>query len=261
MTVSSYAAIKGNCFRTFLPRPEAQVRLVCFPGAGSGANYYRGWVDLLPPSIELVAAQYPGRQDRYNEAFITDMAELADEIGRDVSSIEAPMAFFGHSLGATIAFEVALRLRPRFPLPIARLFASARRAPADCRTSDGQVSVGELGDTAMRAYIQRLHGADAAMLGDDLWQVTVPVLRNDLQLAGRYRYVAGSRLTCPITAIVAEQDVATVTEPEAHAWADCTIVSFDSHVLPGGHLYLEDDPATLISLLVEKLRDSLPAVV
>jgi surfactin synthase thioesterase subunit len=247
-----------NCFRIFSPRPAAQVRLVCFPGAGSGASFYRGWVDLLPPSIELVAAQYPGRQDRFNEPFIADMAVLADEIGRDVSGIDAPMAFFGHSLGATIAFEVALRLRPRFPLPVARLFVSASRAPADRRLSDGQASIGELGDVAMKAYIRDLHGPDDPMLKDELWEVTAPALRNDLVIAGRYSYVAGSRLTCPITAIVADQDAATVTIPEVQGWADCTVVSFDAHVLPGGHLYLEDDPATLISLLVEKLQNSLP---
>ena len=259
--MSPNAAVQRNSFRIFAPRPEAQLRLVCFPGAGSGANFFRGWLEMLPPSIELVAAQYPGRQDRYNEAFIEDMAVLADEIGRDVPSIGAPMAFFGHSLGATIAFEVALRLRPRFPLPIVRLFVSARKAPADCNPTDGQASVGDLGDSAMKAYIHRLHGADSPMLEDELWQVTAPALRNDLLVSGRYRYVPGSRLTCPITAIVAEQDAATITLPEAQGWAECTIVSFDSYALPGGHLYLEDDPATLISLLVEKLRSSLRASV
>jgi surfactin synthase thioesterase subunit len=259
VTVSSSAAVQRNCFRTFVPRPEAQLRLVCFPGAGSGANFYRGWLDLLPPSIELVAAQYPGRQDRFNEAFISDMAVLADEIGRDVASIGAPMAFFGHSLGATIAFEVALRLRPRFPLPVVRLFASARRAPADSQADDGQASVGELGDLAMKAYIGRLHGADSPMLRDDIWQVTAPALRNDLLMSSHYRYVAGSRLTCPITAIIAEQDASTVTLPQVQGWAESTIVSFDSYALPGGHLYLEDNPAPLISLLVEKLEGSLRA--
>lgn len=226
---------------------------MCFPYAGAGANIYRGWVDLLPPSIELVVAQYPGRQDRYNEPFISDMAALADEIGRDVSGIDAPMAFFGHSLGATIAFEVALRLRPRFPLPIVRLFVSARKAPADCHPNGRAF----LGDAAMKAYIRSLRGAGAPMLEEELWQVMAPALRNDLLISERYRYLAGSRLTCPITAIIAEQDATTITLPEAQRWADCTIVSFDSHVLPGGHLYLEDDPATLISLLVEKLQNSL----
>jgi surfactin synthase thioesterase subunit len=251
--VPLYAARQGNCFRIFSPRQQAQLRLVCFPYAGAGANIYRGWADLLPPSIELVVAQYPGRQDRYNEAFISDMAVLADEIGRDVSSIDAPMAFFGHSLGATIAFEVALRLRPRFPLPIVRLFVSARKAPADCHP-DGRAF---LSDAAMKAYIRGLRGAAAPMLEEELWQVMAPALRNDLLISERYRYLAGSRLTCPITAIIAEQDATTSTLPEAQGWADCTIVSFDSHVLPGGHLYLEDDPATLISLLVEKLQSSL----
>jgi pyochelin biosynthesis protein PchC len=253
VTVSPHAAGQGNYFRIFSPRPKAQVRLVCFPYAGSGANIFRRWVDLLPPSIELVVAQYPGREDRYNEAFIADMAVLADEIGRDVSSIDAPMAFFGHSLGATIAFEVALRLRPRFPLPIVRLFVSARKAPVDCHPNGHAF----LGDAAMKkAYFRNPLGAEVPMV-EELWQATRPAIRNDLLISEHYRYVAGSRLTCPITAIIAEQDETFISLPDVQGWADCTIVSFDSHALPGRHLYLEDDPPTLISFLEEKLQSSL----
>ena len=254
MTVPSSAARPGNCFRIFSPRPQAQLRLVCFPYAGAGASIYRGWADRLPSSIELVVAQYPGRQDRYNDPFISDMETLADEIGRDVSGVDAPMAFFGHSLGATIAFEVALRLRPRFPLPIVRLFVSARKAPADCHPNGHAF----LGDAAMKkAYIQSRPGVDTPMLAEELWQVMGPAIRNDLLISERYRYRGGSRLTCPITAIIAEQDETRITLPEVQGWADCTIVSFDSHSLPGRHLYLEDDPATLISFLAEKLQSSL----
>jgi pyochelin biosynthesis protein PchC len=254
--VSPYAAVQGNCFRTFVPRPEAQLRLVCFPYAGAGANLFRRWLEMLPPSIELVAAQYPGHEDRYNEAFISDMAALADEIGRDVPSIGAPMAFFGHSLGATIAFEVALRLRPRFPLPIVRLFVSARKAPADCHPNGHAF----LDDAAMkRAYIRNLPGAHVPAVEEELWQAIGSAIRNDLLISERYHYLAGSRLTCPITALVAEQDETLITLPDVQRWAECTILDCDSHALPGGHLYWQDNPAALISFLVAKLQSSLRA--
>ena len=253
--MSPYSAVQGNCFRTFLPRPEAQVRLVCFPGAGSGANLFRRWLDVLPPSIELVVAQYPGHEDRHKEAFIPDMAELAEEIGRDVSSIQAPMAFFGHSLGATIAFEVALRLRPRFPLPVVRLFTSARKAPIDCHPTGHAF----MGDAEMkRAYFRILTEAEMPM-EDELWRAMELAIRNDLLLSDRYHYVAGSRLTCPITAIIAEQDESALSLAEVQRWADCTIVDFDSHALPGRHRYWLDDPPTLISFIEEKLRSFLRA--
>jgi len=251
--VSPHAAVNGNCFRVFVPRPEARVRLVCFPGAGSGANLFRRWLDVLPPTIELVVAQYPGHEDRYNEAFISDMAELTDEIARDVSGIGAPMAFFGHSLGGTIAFEVALRLRPRFPLPVVRLFVSARKAPVDCHPTGHAF----MADAEMkRAYFRILTEAELPM-EDELWQSMELAIRNDLLLSDRYQYLAGSRLTCPITAIIAEQDESALTLAEVQHWADCTVVGFDSHALPGRHRYWLDDPQTLISFIEGKLQSFL----
>jgi len=253
--MSPYATGQRNCFRIFVPRPEAQLRLVCFPGAGAGANLFRRWLDVLPPSIELVAAQYPGHEDRYNEAFISDMAVLADEIGRDVPSIGAPMAFFGHSLGATIAFEVALRLRPRFPLPIVRLFVSARKAPVDCHPTGHAF----MDDAAMKRAYFRILTEDEVPMEDELWQAMELAIRNDLLISERYHYLAGSRLTCPITAIIAEQDETFISLDEVQHWADCTIVDFDSHALPGRHRYWLDDSPTLISFIEEKLQSFLRA--
>lgn len=236
-------------FRVFSPRPGARRRLICFPYAGGGAGAFRGWADLLPSSIELVAVQYPGRQDRYGEDFISDLPTLADEIARAMPDLrDRPMAFFGHSLGATVAFEVALRLRPRFPTPLVQLFASARKAPADCKPNGGRF----LNDEAMKAYARALRGG-GPLLNEELWEVTAPVLRSDLLMSERYRCLDGARLTCPITAIVGEQD-ATVTPVDARRWAAHTIGPFEAHVMPGGHFYLDEVPAELVTLLAEKIH-------
>jgi pyochelin biosynthetic protein PchC len=241
--------------RVYSPRPGARQRLVCFPYAGGGASAFRGWADLLPPSIELISVQYPGRQDRFGEDFISDLPTLADEIaGALADRRDRPMAFFGHSLGATVAFEVALRLRPRFPTPLVRLFASARKAPADCRPSGRQF----LDEAAMKAYVRDLRGDTGPLLDEELWELTAPVLRSDLLMSERYRYLNGSRLSCPITAIVGAAD-STVTPADARRWAAHTIGPFDAHVLPGGHFYLDDRPAELVTLLAEKIRGALAA--
>jgi surfactin synthase thioesterase subunit len=245
-----YNSLSAGWFRIFNPRPAAQVRLVCFPYAGSSASLFRGWVDLLPDSIELAAVQYPGRQDRYNVAPISDMSALADGIATAVGELlDRPVVFFGHSLGATVAFEVARRLYPRFPSPLSRLFVSARKAPADCRPSGFDFH----GDKGMKTYMRRLGGAAGRVVDDDeLWQLAMPVLRNDLLMSEGYRYLNGARLASPITAIAAELDV-TCTLTDMRRWADYTIGSFDAQVMPGDHFYIDAVPPELTTLISQTI--------
>jgi Predicted thioesterase involved in non-ribosomal peptide biosynthesis len=247
---SRFNSSSAGWFRIFRPRPGAQVRLICFPYAGSSASAFRGWADLLPDSIELVAVQYPGRQDRYNEAPVPELQALADEIVRAVDGLlDRPVAFFGHSLGATVAFEVARRLRPRFPSPLSRLFVSARKSPADCRPNGFDFR----GNQGMKAYMRRLGGAaERAVDDDELWQLTMPVLRNDLLMSEGYSYLGGARLSSPITAISAELDV-TCTLTDMQRWEDYTIGSFDAHMMPGGHFYIDTVPVELIALISQFL--------
>ena len=65
----------------------------------------------LSPEIDVYAVQYPGRQDRHSEPFVESIAELADQVVAELQPVlDAPVALFGHSMGAVLAFEVAHRL-------------------------------------------------------------------------------------------------------------------------------------------------------
>jgi pyochelin biosynthetic protein PchC len=116
--------------RTFLPRPDATLRLVCFPHAGGSAAAYRTWAGELPENVETVAVQYPGRADRWAEPAHKTMSGLADNVAEALSDLAAkPYVFFGHSMGAAIAYETSLRLRDT-GLPEPRLLVVSGRAPA-----------------------------------------------------------------------------------------------------------------------------------
>jgi surfactin synthase thioesterase subunit len=113
--------------RRYRPAAHAAVRLVCFPHAGGSAPFYLPMAAALSPGVDVVAIQYPGRQERRAERPIADLMVLADRIC-DVlgGQPEMPMTFFGHSMGALVAFEVARRLEADGHGP-SRLFASADR--------------------------------------------------------------------------------------------------------------------------------------
>ncbi|MCK9922445.1 alpha/beta fold hydrolase [Frankia sp. AgPm24] len=239
---------RHSWLRTFLPRPRASSQLICFPHAGGVASTFRDWAELLPVSVELLAVQYPGRQDRIDDPMPPDIATLADEIrGAVVPLLGRPTTFFGHSMGSTVAFEVARRLRPHYPSRLERLVVSACDAPVAHRPRglDG-------GDEKIRDHVRTLGGTAATVLDDtDLWRLAMRALRHDFALVESYRYVPGAPLTCPVTAVAGSRDAA-VTIDDVVRWRELTIGPFDAHVLPGGHFYFDGALPDLIRLLADR---------
>src|SRR6185369_9129448 len=89
------------------------------------------WATAVPPDIEVLGVQLPGRGSRFKEPLATELSPLLDALALEITRLgeDAPFAFFGHSMGALIAFEVARELRRRgAPLP-SHLFVSGHRAP------------------------------------------------------------------------------------------------------------------------------------
>lgn len=239
--------------RVFTPRPRALWRIVCFPHAGGSAGAFRDWARLLPPTIEAVAVQYPGRQDRYADPLATTIPAMAEEIARAVQSrLDRRTVFFGHSMGATVAFETGRRLLPRYPSPLSRLVVSARRAPSVTRPGGLK-----LDDDNIKRFVQTLRGPGAALMdNEELARLVLPVIRNDLRMVHEYRYATGLPLTCPVTAVSGDRDD-TVSADDIARWARHTMGGFESHILSGGHFYLEEEsPNELIRLLLSRMHSS-----
>ncbi|MDV9178012.1 alpha/beta fold hydrolase [Streptomyces sp. W16] len=234
-----------------VPAAEPRARIVCFPHAGGSARFFLPWVPLLPPSVELWAVQYPGRDDRIAhplarslEQLVLPVADLLTEWHR------SPLVLFGHSLGATVAYEVARVLRSRRPAAIQRLFVSGRTAPSAHRPG----TVHHYDDDRLAAELARPGGTDPELLADPgIRELVLPVVRADFRLAETYRHRPGPQLTCPVTAFVGDGDPAATPATTAD-WRDCTSGPFDLHVLPGDHFYLIPQRAHLISRLLRHLE-------
>lgn len=220
--------------RRYQAAPEAAVRLVCFPHAGGGASYFRPLAMTLSPTVEVLAVQYPGRQDRVSEPGIDDFAELADRTTAALrSTVDRPVALFGHSMGSLLAFEVAKRLEADGVAPLA-LFASAKRPPGH---PDPELPHSAT-DEELIAEIAALDGTEARLLDDeDMREMFLPALRADYQALASYRPEPGHRLACPVVAMTGDDD-SRVSVDEAALWASHTTGEFDLHVFPGGHFYL-----------------------
>ncbi|GAA5701428.1 oleoyl-ACP hydrolase [Streptomyces avermitilis] len=235
--------VDGNLWvRQFHPAPTAATKLVCLPHAGGSASYFLPVSKALAPGVDVLAIQYPGRQDRRHEKCIDNIAELADAVTAVLEPLaDRPLVLFGHSMGATLAFEVALRLERKGIVPLA-LFASGRRAPSRHRDE----SVHLRGDDEIIAELKTLSGTRSEVLGDEeILRMVLPAIRSDYKAAETYRYAGGARLTAPIHAHFGVEDPR-VSLDEAQAWADHTTGHFELRSHPGGHFYLNDQAPRVI---------------
>lgn len=154
------------------------------------------------------------------------------------------MALFGHSLGATLAFEVALRMEAAGVVPLG-LFASGRRAPV--RSREGRVHLQD--DETLIASLKRLSGTHSQIFADDeILQMILPAIRADYRAAETYRYCPGPQLSCPITALTGDHDPECTVE-EVRSWAVHTTGAFDLHVYPGNHFYLTAQVASVLEVV------------
>ncbi|MFI6053459.1 thioesterase II family protein [Streptomyces violascens] len=228
---------QNKWIRRYRAAPEASMQLVCLPHAGGAASYYRPMAMKLFPAVEVLAVQYPGRQDRVNEPCVDDFAELAERTLAAVRpALDRPVALFGHSMGALLAFEVAKRLEADGVVPLA-LFASAKGPPGRPRPEHLHTA----SDEELISEIAALEGTDERLLDDDDMRVLfLPALRADYKALAGYRPdAARARVTCPIVAMTGDNDDH-VSVDDAAAWADHTTGPFDLHVFPGGHFYLNN---------------------
>jgi pyochelin biosynthetic protein PchC len=233
-----------NWFRLVPARERARQRLVCFPHAGGSASFFRSWGSYLPDTVELAAVCYPGREDRICDPLPECMEELAAPLAAACASLaDLPTVFFGHSMGASIAYETALRLEGGYGIDLAALCVSGRSAPGSGRR---RAFLPGDDDALGRALVQ-LGGTDvAALLNSGLRELVLPVIRADYRLIARYDARASARpVSAPLIAYygVADEDL---DERSVGAWAAFTRACFTLRAMPGGHFYLRDDTAGLV---------------
>jgi pyochelin biosynthetic protein PchC len=229
------------------------VPLFCFPHAGGAASYFHPWSAALAPGIEVLAVQYPGRDDRAAEPCVTNIADLADQIHAGLSSsLPQRFAFFGHSMGAILAFEVARRIAREEGRGLAHLFVSGRPGPPRHRHRNLRLA----GNPALIAELRSLGGTDPRILQDsEVLELILPTMLADYTASETYRFEPGPPLSCDITAMTGDRDWLNTTE-DAAAWSAYTTGTFNLQVYPGGHFYLDDCRAQVLEVISSSLEAS-----
>jgi medium-chain acyl-[acyl-carrier-protein] hydrolase len=239
--------------------PRARLRMFCFPHAGSGAAVFHDWPVKLSDRVDVRAIHLPGREVRLREQPYTRAEASADAIAEALEErLDLPFAFFGHSMGALLCFEVARALRRRgLPEP-GYLFVSGHRAP---QIPSPRPAVFHLPEAEFLEALQDLYDPpEAAWKIPELRALLLPTLRADITLCETYEYSSEPPLDCPIVAFGGRDDQETPIEA-LQSWRMQTRAGFEMKRFEGGHFYLEAALPEILEIMDSKLEtmlDSLP---
>ncbi|MFD4665665.1 thioesterase II family protein [Streptomyces halstedii] len=240
---------------------DARIRLICLPHAGGGASFYRPWAALLPDEVELLAVQYPGREDRFDDPLTDSMDELVTALA-DVlpPPLGRPYALFGHSMGSAVAWELAHALAARGAPPPRRLFVSGRAAPGTAASG----TVHRRGDEELCTALRRMGGTSADVLDDpELRSMVLDVVRNDFRLVETHRPPVRPPLDCPVHVLTGSEDPGTSQRPgrdRTAGWADLTTAPVEVRTFPGGHFYLTPRRREVVATVLRRMDPSLSPV-
>lgn len=236
----------------------AGLRLFCLPYGGATASIFRTWQAGLPDAVEVVALEPPGRGTRFKEPTLRSATVMARSLADALEpSLEVPYAWFGHSMGALIAFETARELQRRGCRPPSLMVLSGRGAP---HLPPRRPPTYHLPADEFLEVIRRFEGTSPEVLENpELMELVLPVLRSDFEVCETYRFEPGPPLDVPLWAIGGDRDED--VPPEAlMAWQQQTTQFMGVRLFSGSHFYLEHERPALLSQLQSWLG-ALPASV
>ncbi|MEW2512425.1 thioesterase domain-containing protein [Streptomyces sp. NPDC046870] len=238
-----------------LRRPLARVRLYCLPWAGAGAAGFRDWARGLPEWVEVVAVALPGRERRLAEPALDSVRRIADRLAPVLlaDAGELPQALFGHSLGALVAHETALRLTAAGAGPELLVVSGSRAPHLPVRGEE----LHRLPDDAsfLRALRRLQPPGDAVLDHPELVSLLLPALLADFTAAETHHRPARADLACPITALYGTDDPLALRS-DLDAWGRCTTGGHSVHEVPGGHLFVMTHQRRVLNSVTDALRRS-----
>ena len=236
------------------PNRRASVRLFCFPYAGGGDSIFHSWQQSLSNTIEVCPVQLPGRGTRIAEPPCTNMDQLVRALGHALTPyLDKPFAFFGHSMGALIAFDLARHLRREYDAQPIHLFVSARCSPQTVK-EPVDFKLAEL-----PKMLRRQNGTPEEALEDpELMELVLPVLRADFGLCRSYIYTPEPPFSFSITAFGGLEDYG-VRRHSIEGWGEHTTGSFMVRMLPGDHFFVNTGRLPLLEAISKELEQDLKA--
>jgi medium-chain acyl-[acyl-carrier-protein] hydrolase len=234
------------------PNPVASRRLFCVPYAGGSPLVFSDWPLDLPPDVEVGLIQLPGRGMRLSQPPFTKVEPLVESLVQALHPfLDKPFAFYGHSMGGLICFELSRALRLKFNLEPEVLFVSGRQAPP---LRDRTAATYDLPERQFINELGHLNGTPPEVLEQpELMKLLVPLLRADFELCQTYVYQPGPPLACALS-VFGGVDDSEVNQEELEGWREFTTGPFSLRMLPGDHFFIRTARTQLLRLISQDLK-------
>jgi len=255
---SSVATVATNWIVFPKPNPNTSLRLFCFPYNGGSTSVFLPWSDELPPDIEVCAIQIPGQIDRPSEKPFDRLAPMVEKLAEVLLPyLDKPFAFYGHSFGAAIAFELAHQLRRKYNLCPDQLFVGAAHAP---QLPYPYLSVVQMYESEGSEQASLVYLPESVQQNTELIRLLIPSLKAGSLMLENYTYSEEEPLVCPISVFGGMQDKV-ITQEHLSAWHEQTRSIFKVQMFSGDHLFLHGDQKLLLEAISQELRSLLSALV
>lgn len=240
-------------FQVKASNPMASMRLFCFPYAGGSAGIYLDWSDYLPRDIEVIALQYPGRGSRFAEPLISNFDEMISQLKMHIRPLlDKPFAFFGHSNGGLISFELARALQAEGKGRQIHHFISGRWPIHLPRKSSVELSH-KLSDEEFMRKLKNLGGMPKELLeSKELMDIFLPILRADFSLNETFVYHAGENLRSDATVFYGISDVG-FSKDDLGRWTDLIDGEIDHVGYDGDHFFIHSHKKELLKIMNMRL--------
>lgn len=226
--------------------------LFCFPCAGASATAYLRWRRLVPSWLRIEPVEPPGRGSRMGENLIHDFSTLVDDLTARIRPLAiGRYAFFGHSMGALLAYGCASRLVERgAPSPLALAVAAAAAPSRRVRTNAAGKSEAEL-----IADLRRFNGAPDFLFDDpQMLALTLETLAADYDVCASFKSRSASQLNCRIFVYGGEKDA--IAEYDLAAWSCESLKETSISMFSGGHFFLREQEKLFLKKLLSDISSA-----
>jgi surfactin synthase thioesterase subunit len=231
---------------------DPRIRLICFPYAGGSPELFRAWADGLPDEVELLAVRLPGRGCRIREERYDRWGPLlVDTYTALAPYLREPHAFYGHSFGARLAYELTHLTQARHPGRTRWLFVSGCRSPS---SPPARPYLHELPDSDFRAALREMGGTPAELLDSSpLLRLLLPTVYSEIRLAELWGDWHQKGVSVPITAMYGRDDPLD-TRASMRGWRDYSQRDSELVEMPGDHFFVETHHRMLLDVISSRLE-------
>ncbi|KIO74897.1 hypothetical protein TH53_23730 [Pedobacter lusitanus] len=227
-----------------------EINLFCFPFAGGSKYSYQEYLKYTNNCVKIISVEYPGRGTRIRESLLKDIEDIVEDVYSKIKDeLSQPYAFYGHSMGSIIAYLLTKKIIENGDSLPVHLFLTGRGGPSAIFSDSPKYLLPE---NEFITELNKMGGSSDEVLNNkELMSFFEPIIRADFQALETYRYKETLPFDIPVSVMIGQEE--NIVFGDAQTWQKETTKEIDIKVFPGNHFFINDYPAEIMQIILEKL--------